>query len=121
MKTQYELKFEKTVVAMILAYDGSRYNQLDLFMDFSRNSCDYYDSICDALYFMSSGQTSDILWLTPSGKPYLAAEQRSEADYKWISANQLPEFEDDLKEQLETALAALQGLLSNASDRVCVF
>lgn len=111
MKTQYEFNFEKSIIAMILANKDQLRNQLDLFIDFHRNSCDYYDTFCDALYSMSSGQTSDVLWLTPSGKPYLASEQRCEADFKLITPTELPEFEDDLKDQLETALAFLQGLL----------
>lgn len=104
MKTQYELTFEESITAMILSNNDPSVNQLDLFMDFHRNSCTYYDIFCDGLYALSSGQSSRALWLTPSGRPYLADEQRNEGDRKLITYEQIPEFIDDLKEQLETAL-----------------
>lgn len=108
MKTQYELTFEESVTAMILSNNNPSVNQLDLFMDFHRNSCTYYDIFCDGLYALSSGQTTRAIWLTPSGKPYLADEQRNEGDRQLINREQIPEFVDDLKEQLETALSLLR-------------
>lgn len=108
MKTQYELKFEELVTKSILSNEHPICSRLDVFMDFHRNSSVYYDFLCDALYVLASGASSDTLWLTPSGRPYLAPQQQAEWDMKLLSSQQVPAFQDDLVEQLEVALAALR-------------
>ena len=110
LKTQYELTYEKLVTAMILSDDNPIHNQLDLFMDFHRNSSSYYDLFCDSLYKLSCGRSKHPLWITPSGKSYLAHKQLSDDDRKLLTFEQIPYFEDDLEEQLETALASLERL-----------
>lgn len=107
MKNQYELKFEKMIFTMILSDKNHSHNQVDLFMDFHQNSCNYYDELCHALFLMSSGLTDHILWLTPSGMPYLAPERKREEDHQFLTREEIPEFNDDLVEQLEAALNSL--------------
>lgn len=111
MKTQHELKYEKLITEIILSDNCKDFSQLDLFMDFHRNSYTYYDYFCDALFSMSCGHTTDSLWITPSGRPYLSSGREHEADYLVITRDQIPEFIDDLYEQLETAFACLQRLV----------
>lgn len=110
MKTQYEITYEKLVTSMILSDNNPSHNQLDLFMDFHRNSASYYDIFCDSLYNLSCGRCKHPLWITPSGKSYLAHEQLADDDRKLLTFEQIPDFEDDLVEQLETALTFLEGL-----------
>lgn len=110
MKTLYELKFEELVTRSILSNEHPYYSRLDIFMDFHRNSSLYYDFLCDSLYVLATGASFDTLWLTPSGRPYLAAKQEAEWDMKLLSSKQVPTFQDDLVEQLEAALTALRDL-----------
>lgn len=115
MKTQHELKYEELITELILIKNYTNYSQLDLFMDFHRNQHIYYDIFCDALYTMACGDSSYSLWLTPSGKPYLAEAYRAEEDLMVLSQEDVPVFEDDLKEQLDAAIVSMQKLLKQCS------
>lgn len=110
MKTQYELQFEREITAIILSKLGSIISPLEIFMDFHRNSNYYYDLFCDALLALSCGQSNEPLWITPSGRSYLAPARQSEFDLMVLTYEQIPEFENDLTDQLETALVFLHGL-----------
>lgn len=116
MKNQYELKFEKMITTMILSDKNHSHNQVDLFMDFHQNSCNYYDELCHALFLLSSGQSDHILWLTPSGMPYLAPARKREEDHQFLTRDQIPEFKDDLVDQLETALNSFRWLFPTNTD-----
>lgn len=113
MGNQYELKFEKTITAMILSDNNSDLSQVDLFMDFHRNSGTYYDNFCDALYELSSGQTTLPLWITPSGDFYLSALRQDSFDKQVLTHDKIPEFYDDLYDQLEAALVHIWNLHTN--------
>ena len=109
MENQYELKFEKTIIEMILSNNNPDLNKADLVMDFHRNSSIYYDNFCDALYELSSGQTVLPLWITESGNSYLASSPRSREDRHVLNFDQIPEFTDDLYDQLSVALESLMN------------
>ena len=111
MKNQYELKFEKTVIEMILLNDHPYLSQLDLFIDFHHNSDIYYDNLCDALYELSNRHTNQPLWISASGNPYLALMPRTKEDRQVLTFDQIPEFVDDLYEPLNVALGVFQNLL----------
>ncbi len=112
MKSKYELTYEKLVTSMILSENISIQQQLDLFFEFHENSYTYYDTFCDALYELSCGHTTDSLWMTPSGKPYLSPDYQQEGDHRLLTYEQVPVFKEDLQEQLETALTSMRKLSS---------
>lgn len=107
MKTVYELRYEEMITAAILANEDPVCSRLDLFMDFHRNSSVYYEFLCSALFDLACRKTSDSLWITQSGRPYLAVKAQSEGDCFLLSCRQVPEFQDDLEDQIEAALSAL--------------
>ena len=110
MKTQFELHFEEAIAAMISSNSDSVHNQIKRFLDFHRNSCDYYDIFCDSLFALASGSAVNSLWITPSGESYLAFAQHDADDQLLLTHEQLPEFSGDLKIHLETALELLRDL-----------
>lgn len=109
MKTQYEFNFEEAIAAMILSDKNSSQKQLNNLLDFHRNSSMHYDILCDSLFALATGKTNKTLWVTPSGKPYLADAQEDVEDRLLLTCDQVPDFDDDLKLQLETALIFLRG------------
>lgn len=111
MKNQYELKFEKTIIEMILSNNHQDLSKTDLIMDFHRNSSIYYDNLCDALYELSNGQSIHPLWISASGNPYLSSISRNKEDLKVLTFDQIPEFIDDLYDQLKATLAILHKTL----------
>lgn len=112
MKSQYEIRFEKLIVTMILSDINPAHSQLELFMDFHRNSNVYYDIFCDALFVLANRLTDDFLWITPSGKPYLAPASISKDDFLIATLQQVPEFVDDLKTQLDSVFTFMQQRLA---------
>lgn len=109
MKTQYEFNFEEAIAAIILSDMNSSQNQLNNLLDFHRNSSVHYDTLCDSLFALATGETTKPLWMTPSGKPYLSDEQKKLEDRLLLTCDQVPDFDNDLNIQLETALISLRG------------
>ena len=110
MRTQFELHFEEAIAAMIANSSDSVHNQIKRFLDFHRNSCDYYDIFCDSLFALASGSADNSLWITPFGKSYLAFVQINADDKLLLSHGQLPEFAGDLRVHLEIAIDRLRDL-----------
>lgn len=112
MKTQHELQYEELIFSMILSDNKLKCKQQDLVLEFHRNSGEYYDLLCDALHILANRSTTHPLWLTPSGKPYLACIQKDSGDRMLLTYEQVPVFTDDLKDQLDTVIRTLQKLCS---------
>ena len=115
MKTAYELKYEEMITATILANEDPVCSRLDLFMDFHRNSSVYYEFFCSSLFDLACRKTHDSLWITQSGRPYLAAQAQTEGDLFLLSWGQVPAFQDDLKDQIEAGLYAISRLSKSLS------
>ena len=110
METKHELQYEEVVLRMIMSDLKLSQVQINMLIDYQHNWRTYYDSLCDALYVLANRGSSKSLWITPFGQPYLAFSQRNADDRKVLCAEDIPVFEDDLKEQLEAALSIMQRM-----------
>lgn len=110
MKTTYELQYESLIFSLIITHEESKERQLQLLMDFHQNAQTYYDALCDAVYDLSVGRKTGALYITESGKPFFSASGSQPDGYAVCYPAEVPEFKEDLIEQLEFVLGQLKML-----------
>ena len=100
MKTLTELHYEKQIIHSIAERDCSAQKRAEYFSEFYKYGSAYFEEVCDALFFLSTGEKKGTLYLTPAGKPYISHQQKGRFDKGLFSGEELPPFCGDLCSQL---------------------
>lgn len=104
MKSYLEQQFEKTIITHICLSEVCPEEKAKLLLEFHQNSESYYDTLCAALLAVSTNQDVKPIWITPSGECYLSLHTKDSVDRILLFPDEVPYFEIDLVEQIETAL-----------------
>jgi len=106
-KTFLEKKYEKAVIHSICTSSATEADKQKMLLEFHHNCEEYYASLCDSLYAISTGQDIKPIWITPSGNCYLSLTRLHNGDRILIYADEVPPFNLDLIDQLELSLSRL--------------
>ena len=107
MKTLLEQQYERSVITKICSANITLQERVELLVDFHDNSETYYDNLCDALLAVSTNQNMAPIWITKAGNCYLSLRTKNPDDRVLLYPDEVPLFDIDLVNQIETAIAKI--------------